>query len=113
MEKIDGYRKLIKAHLTQVHEWCARQPKPGVDALLVFDDERSVYMLVVTGWTEHERVRGATLFLRIKDGKIWLEEDWTDYAIGEKLIEEGVPKSDIVLGFQSPENRRHTEFAVA
>jgi hypothetical protein len=113
MEKITRYRKLIKDHLTRIHEWCTRQPRPGVDSLLVFDDEHSVYLLLATGWTKHERVRGATLLLRIKNDKIWLEEDWTDYRIAEKLIEEGVPKSDIVLGFQSPENRTFTEFAVA
>jgi hypothetical protein len=113
MEKIDTYRTLIKGHLMRIHEWCLRQPTPGVDSVLALDDDRNVYMLVVTGWRDHERIRGATLFLRIKNGKIWIEEDWTDYSIGEKLIEEGVPKSDIVLGFHSPENRRFTEFAVA
>jgi hypothetical protein len=37
----------------------------------------------------------------------------TEDGIANRLLEAGVPKEDIVLAFQPPEFRRHSEFAVA
>ncbi|MBV7337555.1 XisI protein [Chloroflexi bacterium TSY] len=54
-----------------------------------------------------------TLYVRIRNGKFWIEEDWTEEGIATHLVEAGVPKSDIVLGFHAPNMRPHTEFAVA
>ena len=50
---------------------------------------------------------------RLKDGKIWLEEDWTEQGIATELLKAGVPKEAIVLAFQPPEMRQLSEFAVA
>ena len=113
MDKTAHYRKMIKDYLTTVAELCNRRPTPGVDTSCVFDEERETYLVAKTGWNKHHRVRGATLFVRIRDGKIWIEEDWTEDGIGNALLRAGVPKSDIVLAFHHPEERMHTEFAVA
>lgn len=50
---------------------------------------------------------------RIKNEKIYIEEDWTEEGIATELLTEGVPKEDIVLAFQDPETRKYTDFAVA
>ena len=113
MDKMIGYRELVKGHLLRVEALAKQQPTPGIDTLCVFDDARSSYLLLVTGWTKHHRVRGATLFVRLKDEKIWVEEDWTEEGIVAELVKAGVPKEDIVLAFHSPEKRPYTEFAVA
>jgi hypothetical protein len=42
-----------------------------------------------------------------------VEEDWTEEGIAEFLVREGVPKEEIVLGFQPPSMRPHTDSAVA
>ena len=113
MAKVIHYANIIKDVLGRFKELCDRQPTAGVDSMLICDDQNFAYLFLVTGWTKHERVRGATLFLRVKNDKIWVEEDWTDYEIVDKLLKAGVPKSDIVLAFHSPEKRPYTEFAVA
>jgi hypothetical protein len=51
--------------------------------------------------------------VRIKNEKIYIEEDWTEECIATELLREGVPKEDIVLAFHDPETRKFTEFAVA
>jgi hypothetical protein len=107
------YRKLIKTHLSKIAEVCNRRPPPGVETLCAFDQERDLYLLLSTGWTQHRRERGVILFVRIRDDKIWIEEDWTEDGIANELVRAGVPKQDIVLAFQPPEMRPHTEFAVA
>ncbi|MDD1428313.1 XisI protein, partial [Dolichospermum sp. ST_sed9] len=43
--------------------------------------------------------------------KIWIQHDGTEVGIATLLLEKGVPKEDIVLGFHSPDMREFTEFA--
>ncbi len=45
-------------------------------------------------------------------GKIWLEWNGTEIDIAEKLVELGVDKKDIVIGFHSPFMRKFTDYAV-
>jgi hypothetical protein len=81
--------------------------------VLVFDDEHNQYLLRRLGWGENSRIRQTDLHLAIRDGKIWIEEDWTEEGIATYLLEHGVPNHDIVLGFQPPQMRPFTEFATA
>jgi hypothetical protein len=43
-----------------------------------------------------------TVYVRIRDGKFWIEEDWTEEGIATKLVGAGVSKEDIVLAFYDP-----------
>jgi hypothetical protein len=43
--------------------------------------------------------------VRLKDDKIWIEQDWTREGIGQQLVEAGVPAKFIELGYQPPEMR--------
>ena len=113
MDKLTQYRAIIKRYLSELADIIMRQPTPGVESLCVFDEARDHYLLLKTGWSQGHRVRGVTLFIRLRNGKIWVEEDWTEEGITFKLLNAGVPKEDIVLAFQSPAMRQLTEFAVA
>ncbi|NJO42492.1 MAG: XisI protein [Cyanobacteria bacterium CRU_2_1] len=68
--------------------------------------------LVQVGWQNNRRVYGCILHLDIKDGKIWLQHNGTERQVADELVALGVPKQDIVLGFQSPSKRKFTEFAI-
>jgi hypothetical protein len=46
-------------------------------------------------------------------GKVWRQADNTDLRIAERSEEAGIPQGDIVLGFQPPNVRPYTEYAVA
>jgi hypothetical protein len=83
------------------------------ETVCVFDEERDQYALLNVTWGQCRCVHGAQVFVRLRDGKIWIEEDWTEDGIATKLLEHGVPKDDIVLAFHPPEVRPFTEFAVA
>jgi hypothetical protein len=113
MDKMTKYRELVKRLLTAHLEICNRQPRPGVERLLITDDAQGNYMWMSLGWTPEERVDNVTVFVRVREGKIWIEEDWTEDGIATELLEAGVPKEDIVLAFHEPEMRQYTEFAVA
>lgn len=113
MNDVTEYAVLIKDHLSNVAELVSRQypAESGVETECVFDDERGVFLLTRVGWWNGSRVRGATLHVRLKDGKIWIEEDMTEEGLANVLMDAGVPAEDIVLAFQAPEMRKHTEFA--
>ncbi len=112
MDKLAEYRHLIKQLLTHYAELINRHPKPGKETEVIFDEERDHYMLVTTGWSDGRRIRGTTVYVRIRNSKFWIEEDWLENGIATDLLKAGVPKEDIVLAFHPPEMRPLTEFAV-
>lgn len=113
MGKLIHYRQIIKQLLTSFADLANRTPQEGAETLCVYDDARDCYVLLNTGWCGGHRLRGNTLFVRVKDGKIWIEEDWTEDGIANELLRAGIPREDIVLGFHAPTARPRTEFAVA
>jgi hypothetical protein len=113
MDRLGHYRQILKRLLTEHARQMEQQPTPGLDTELVFDEEHDNYMLFVVGWSPQGRVYGPTLYVRLRNGKFWSEEDWTEEGIAIQLIAAGVPKEDIVLAFHPPDVRPLTEFAVA
>jgi len=52
------------------------------------------------------------MHLDIKKDKIWIQQNTTEVDLAEELIETGVPKQDIVIGFHTPKMRQLTGFGV-
>ena len=77
------------------------------------DQDQQRFILLDLGWSGGRRVNHVYLHVQLTGEKIWVEEDWTEDGIAEELVRAGVPREDIVLGFQPPERRHLTEFAVA
>jgi hypothetical protein len=112
-KKLTQYRRLIERLLTEYAELYNRGNEPGVETITVFDTERDHYILHTIGWADRKHVSNTTLYVRIRDGKFWIEIDWTEEGIATELLKAGVPKEDIVLAFHHPSVRPLTEFAVA
>ena len=113
MDKLIHYQNIIKQILTEYEIISAQVPDPDIDEVLMFDDQRSQYLWFNTGWKNNKRVKAISVYVRIKNEKIYIEEDWTEEGIATELLREGIPKEDIVLAFHDPETRKLTEFAVA
>jgi hypothetical protein len=79
----------------------------------VFDEENARYLVVSQGWMGHKRVHGCLIHVEIIDGKIWIQRDGTEDGIADDLVEAGIPRSRIVLGFWDPEARKLGDFAAA
>ncbi|OLP18238.1 XisI protein [Leptolyngbya sp. 'hensonii'] len=109
MDSLETYRQLVQKLLTEHANlvWDTR-----ITAETIFDREQDRYQLVYVGWRGSERVYGTVLHVDLVDGKIWVQQDGTEVGIANKLVEHGVPKSDIVLGFDPPKMRHYTDFAV-
>lgn len=111
MDKLIYYQNSIKKILTYYEQISSQNPDPDIDEVLMFDDERSQYLWFNIGWKGDRRVNTASVYVRIKNEKIYIEEDWTEEGIATELLREGVSKEDIVLAFHDPETRKLTEFA--
>jgi hypothetical protein len=104
-----NYPELVKTVLARHTENHASQ---GTEKELIFDCERNSYLVVHVGWENNERAYGTIIHVDIRDGKIWIQRDFTEEGVASELVELGVPKTDIVLGFKSPFVREFTGFAV-
>lgn len=113
MDKLANYRQIIQKILSEYRDWAAGADQIGVQECVSFDPVRDHYFWFSVGWNGKQRNFNITVYLRLEQGKIWLEEDWTKQGIANELLEAGVPPEDIVLGFQHPSKRPLTEFAIA
>jgi XisI protein len=110
MDRLESYRTAIKNLLREYSQY---KPSYGeVEVSEVVDPIGDHYQLMNIGWNGQERIYGLVLHLDIKDGKIWIQHNGTERDPAQELVEMGVPKSDIVIGFHSPFKRKFTEYAV-
>ena len=111
MDKLEHSRQSIQALLT---EYVATPISNGaIESQTVFDTQQDHYQVMNVGWDGHRRVHGCVLHLDIKDGKIWVQHNTTEMRVAHELMARGVPKEDIILGFQAPYVREYTGFGVA
>ena len=112
MDRVNRYRQVIESVLKEYARLFNHQPA-GVDVVAVCDESTDTYAIVNVGWDGDERMNMTSVMMRIVNGKIWVEEDRTMYGFVDELLEAGIPRDDIVLAFQPPQMRPHTQFAVA
>jgi hypothetical protein len=53
------------------------------------------------------------IHLDIIGGKVWIQYDGTSTPVATALLEAGIPREDIVLGFHPQKVRSYTDFAVS
>jgi len=113
MDKLGKYRNYIKQVLIEYHEWVSGSANLDRESCLVFDEIHDHYFWLFMGWEGKKKIRNIQVHIRMKNEKIYIEEDWTEAGIANELLREHVPKEDIVLAFYDLESRKLTEFAVA
>jgi hypothetical protein len=111
MGSFDAWRDAIERILS---EYAAIPYRYGdVKSEVVFDREHDRYRLVDTGWHQGQRMYGTVVHVDICDGRIWIQYNGTEEGVADELVQAGVPRESIVLGFHKPEMRKHTGFAAA
>jgi hypothetical protein len=64
---------------------------------VVFDDERSTYLLLTVGTDDNEDVFEVSIAVSIAgNGKVKIERDMTDFGLVDSLLESGVVYTDII-----------------
>jgi XisI protein len=111
MDAVVDYGSIIKSVLSRYAEERVAFAD-GYDCRVLFDDERGQFLILDVGWSGNEYLHSTPIHLSLRDGKIWVECDDTEEGVASDLMEAGVRKEDIVLGFRHPKVRVHTGFAV-
>jgi XisI protein len=112
MSKFQKYSEIIK---NLIEEYAL----PGlgssdIEKQVLIDTTHHHYQLVHIGWDSSKFIHSVSLHFDIKpDGKIWLQQNWTEDDIALELERRGVQKSDIVIGFHPPRLRKYTAYAEA
>jgi hypothetical protein len=110
LEKIEKYRNIIKQILNQ---YASYKPSIGnIEIQTLFDTKHDHYQVLGVGWNKKERVYGCSIHLDIINNKIWIQVNNTELDIGQALVEMGVPKNDIVIGFQPAYIRQVSGYAI-
>ncbi len=105
MENMTLYRDIIHRLLDDYQNLLSRLTITDVDTEILCDDANNQYMIMRIGWRADTRVHRPLFYLRLKYGKVYIEEDWTKEGIANELMRAGVSASDIVLAFNPPESR--------
>ncbi len=113
MDKLTNHRHLIRKILSEYVGIVNRRPDPEVESFLLADEPNDHYIWMSLGWKNGKRIQNIHVYVRLRHGRFWIEEDWTEEGIATELLAAGVPHEDIVLAFQPPDMRQYTEFAAA
>ena len=105
MEKVNHYRQILQEVLTEYSTDRSGYPQPvDVETQLLFDSQNDHYQVLRVGWRNRKQVFLVIFHFDIKNEKIWLQQNVTDYDIIGDLEARGIPKSDIVLAFHFTSN---------
>ncbi len=93
-----------------IQELSAMMPKDdnGVENQLLIDNERGHYLIMGVGWEFGKWFYATFVHIDVKEnGLVWLQHNGTDLDLVASMNRLGIPKTDIVLGFHSPNVREH------
>lgn len=110
MDKIEKYQDIITSLLEEYAAIPPSYPTSLRDELIA-DTVRNHFQLVSLGWEANRYVFEVVFHIDILDGKVWIQQNNTEANIAEELVERGIPKSDIVIGFQPPSVRAISGYA--
>ncbi|MDM8558305.1 XisI protein [Candidatus Parabeggiatoa sp. HSG14] len=103
---ITFYQQCIKTILA--HYESLRTEETNIE--LIYDDERMHYMVLRVGWVSQKRMYLCLLHMDIVDETIIIQCNNTEDRVASELVQMGIPKEHIGLGFIPPETCSDAEF---
>ena len=109
-DKVKKYQQIVQELLMF---YAKSKPANGeFEVQTIFDTERNHYQIVHLGWLHKRWVHDCVIHLDIRNEKIWIFYNSTEHDIAADLIDLGLTKQDIVLGFYPPFMREMSDYAV-
>jgi hypothetical protein len=110
--KVNRYKKMVRTMLEDIAQRFRRNSTWEI--IEAYDDKRGQYLLFTDGWKEDIRDYGCFMHIQVReDGLIYIRRDGTDLDIGQQILETGVQKKEMIIGFHSPMMQAWSEFATA
>ncbi|MCB0564075.1 MAG: XisI protein [Phaeodactylibacter sp.] len=112
MEKVKSYREIARDIINKLGTE-KHFATSVIRYQVIIDDHSGNYLLFRNGRKGETRIYGCIVHIEVTDdGKVLLHQDSTDFIVADMMLEKGIPKQDIVLGFHAPIMRADTEFSV-
>jgi hypothetical protein len=111
MDKIKKYQHAIMT-LLEREAAIKISNAPTVQRQAIADLEKNHFLLASVGWANKKFYYSVSLHFDIINGKIWIQQNNTELLIADELMDLGVAREDIVLGFLPAYARQHSGFAV-
>lgn len=102
METLTKYQQILIDFLEEYAN-ISYANAPNLEQQVIADTTRNHFELVSMGWHKGQFVHDVVFHFDIKDGKIWIQQNWTDLKISKLLIEKGIAPTDIIIGFTQPQ----------
>jgi hypothetical protein len=80
MAELNEYQRKIQDLLIELANYVTSDGQ--VESQLIFDPDRNHYQLVHVGWRNKRRIYDCVVHLDIKDGKIWVQHNGTEFDVG-------------------------------
>lgn len=114
MDKVKKYQDAIIEFLHFYNaETGGDRPNESVKRRVLIDRDNNSFQLLVAGWNGDLYVFSPMFHFDIIGGKVWMQCNNTEWEAVDFLMEHGVAREDIVLGFVEPQARVFSGFAVA
>lgn len=99
MDKVTTYRRILRR---LVNEYAGYRPSHGqIEPIPVCDPKNDNYLLIHAGWDNIHRIHATVLHLRLRDGKVLIEEDGLEQGIAQDLLDAGISSKDIVYSLEN------------
>lgn len=112
MNKTQQYADILADYILEF-EAKFKDANDGLTTLSIIDNERHHYQSLLYGHQDDRFLFIVQFHFDIINDQIWLQQNNTDIDLGEELVNLGVPKSDIVLGFLSEFEREYSDYGVS
>ena len=113
-DTVEKYRSIARNIITDLGSRKGKRKYFDIEYHTIIDENTGNYILLRSGWKQTSRFYAVLIHIEVKEsGMVWLHEDRTDYIIADMLLEGGIAKSEIVLGFHPPIVRPDTGYAIA
>jgi hypothetical protein len=103
---ITQYKTAIKTVLREYQQ--LQTPHSAIEVL--FDDERMRYLVMRVGWHHQKRIHLCLAHIDIVGDLVIIQSNNTEAPLAAELVEMGIPKDKIGLGFIPPEAQQDAEY---
>ena len=111
MDTLEHYRAIVHRLIL---DYARYKPSHGdIDTEAIIDPAGNHFEVLHIGRDGPRRVHGAVIHIDVIDGKIWIQHDGTSPGVADELVEAGIPRDAMVLGFRPPRARQYSGFAIA
>jgi hypothetical protein len=111
MDKIKKYHQAMVSLLEDYQEYL-KNTKTTTHQIVI-DEKNHHYQLVAMGWEGQRYFFNVLFHFDIVEDKVWLRQNDTEWKIIDELVEKGVDKKDIIIGYVPASLRERIAVAYA